>query len=139
MRLWHKALIPVLPRQQLLGQWREVCLIAKEIKEKGTPNHLLVNKVTEYPAIHLYYYATLVCNAMEQRGYKPDFWKFCRVAPTLTESTVTYESLFEDWHNDRYLLQCYYNLQEKFDCGGISKDEFCLIRDAVTMLLEDKI
>nr|DAZ75898.1 MAG TPA: Pyrimidine dimer DNA glycosylase [Caudoviricetes sp.] len=22
MRLWHKALIPYLPKQQLLGQWR---------------------------------------------------------------------------------------------------------------------
>lgn len=25
MRLWHKDLIPYLPRQQLLGQWRECC------------------------------------------------------------------------------------------------------------------
>ena len=31
MRLWHKDLICVLPKNQLLGQWREVCLIAKEI------------------------------------------------------------------------------------------------------------
>ena len=37
MRLWHKDLIYVLPRQQLLGQWRECCLIAKNIAEKGTP------------------------------------------------------------------------------------------------------
>jgi uncharacterized protein (TIGR02328 family) len=34
MRLWHKDLISVLPRQQLLGQWRECCLIARNIAEK---------------------------------------------------------------------------------------------------------
>ena len=47
MRLWHKDLIPVLPRQQLIGQWRECCLIAKQISEKGTPNHILVNKIMD--------------------------------------------------------------------------------------------
>ena len=45
MRLWHKDLIPYLPRQQLLGQWRECCCIAKSIHDKGSPNHLLVNKI----------------------------------------------------------------------------------------------
>ena len=39
MRLWHKDLIDVLPRQQLISQWREICCIAKNIAEKGTPNH----------------------------------------------------------------------------------------------------
>ena len=27
-------------------------------------------------------------------------------------------------HNDRYLAQCYYNLQEKYDRGIISEEEF---------------
>ena len=27
MRLWHQALIPYLPRQQLLGQHRECCAL----------------------------------------------------------------------------------------------------------------
>lgn len=26
------------------------------------------------------------------------------------------------WHNDRYFLQCFYNLQEKHDCGGITEN-----------------
>ena len=34
MRLWYKYLIGVLPQKQLLGQWRECCLIAKNIAEK---------------------------------------------------------------------------------------------------------
>ena len=51
MRLWHKDLIDVLPNGQLLGQWRECCAIARNIKAKGTPNHLLVNKIMDYPDI----------------------------------------------------------------------------------------
>lgn len=41
MRLWHKDLITVLPRQQLLGQWRELCAIMRNIEERGTPGHVL--------------------------------------------------------------------------------------------------
>ena len=47
MRLWHKDLIPYLPRQQLLGQWRECCCIVRNIAMLGTPNHILVNKVMD--------------------------------------------------------------------------------------------
>ena len=36
--------------------------------------------------------------------------------------------IFKDWHNTRYLRQCLYNLQEKYDCGGISKEEWYNIR-----------
>jgi len=45
LRLWSYQLLPYLPRQQLLSQWRECCCIAKSITEKGTPNHILVNKI----------------------------------------------------------------------------------------------
>lgn len=37
--------------------------------------------------------------------------------------------VFKNWHNRRYLRQCLFNLQEKYDCGGISKDEWKLILD----------
>ena len=45
MRIWHKSLIPVLPREQLVAQWRELGAIAGNLNTKGTPNHILVNKV----------------------------------------------------------------------------------------------
>ena len=45
MRLWHKDLISVLPREQLVAQWRELSAIAGNIQIKNTPNHILVNKV----------------------------------------------------------------------------------------------
>lgn len=129
MRLWHKDLITVLPRKQLLSQWRECCAIARNISVNGTPNHMLVNKVLDYPRYHFAYYAMLVSDEMERRGYKCDYLKFYKWWPTIVDSYCTYDSLFKDWHNDRYLKQCFYNLQEKYDCGGITESEWNLVCD----------
>lgn len=76
MRLWHIDLIEVLPRQQLLSQWRECCCIARNIAVNGTPNHLLVNKVLEFDKSEFYSYSILVSNEMLHRGYKVDRSKF---------------------------------------------------------------
>ena len=78
MRLWHKDLIQVLPRQQLLSQWRECCAIAKSIAEKGTPNHIIVNKIMDYPIEHFIAYTTLVKQEMQKRGYKCDTSRFTK-------------------------------------------------------------
>ena len=50
MRLWHKDLLinHALPKQQLVGQWRECILILKALADDKTPNHILVNKVLNY-------------------------------------------------------------------------------------------
>lgn len=136
MRLWHKDLIPVLPRQQLLSQWRECCCIAKNIAENGTPNHLLVNKILDYPPIHFELYCNLVYGEMIRRGYKVNedsrhsLYNNIRKAE---ERNVFNRSiigtLYQDWHNERYFWQCYYNLQEKYDCGGISKEEWSKLEE----------
>lgn len=123
MRLWHKDLIPVLPKQQLLGQWRECCLIAKNIAEKGTPNHLLVNRIMDYSIDHFWAYVEKVCMEMERRGYRCDFHRIEKYRPDDLD-LVPIKYLFADWHNIRYLYQCFYNLQEKYDCGGITEDEW---------------
>lgn len=134
MRLWHKDLIELLPRQQLLGQWRECCLIAKNIREKGTPNHVLVNKVMNYSIHEFINYTSLVYEEMANRGYKVDWNKFICYIPNKEKHRFLYQErakIFHDWHNGRYLLQCYYNLQEKFDCGGIAQEEWKRIDDLV--------
>lgn len=125
MRLWHKDLIPYLPQKQLVSQWRECCCIARNIATDGTPNHILVNKILDYPIAHLWKYAFIIRDEMHRRGYVVRFEKFEQwfVRP-YKYNTPSYDKLFEDWHNDRYLKQCYYNLQEKYDCGGISVHEW---------------
>ena len=127
MRLWHKSLIPYLPRQQLLGQWRECCLIAKNITEKGTPNHILVNRIMDYPIGYFWDYGYLVCKNIRNRGYKCNFGKFdpwFRFYKPLNLPIDIDNELFLNWHNDRYLTQCMFNLEEKHDCQGITDDEW---------------
>lgn len=128
MRLWHKDLIPVLPRHQLLSQWRECCCIARNISVNGTPNHLLVNKVLDYPSNHLLYYGRLVELEITKRGYQcsgDNFDKWFRdETGAVPYPYPEYADLFKGWHNDRYLRQCLLNLEEKFDCGGISPEEW---------------
>ena len=126
MRLWHKDLIPVLPRQQLLSQWRECCCIARNIAVNGTPNHLLVNKVLDYPLAHFVAYTELVEKEMTNRGYKIDANKFngWMAATNYIPQNISYTDIFSNWHNNRYFIQCYANLSEKFDCGGIPLTEW---------------
>ena len=130
MRLWHKDLIPVLPRKQLLGQWRECCLIAKHIAEKGTPNHILVNKIMDYTLNHFYNYGMLVAVEMDKRGYECTFEKFSNYFTYPHETGFIFKNeIFKHWHTHRYLKQCLYNLEEKYDCGGISREEWIPIYD----------
>ena len=53
MRLWHYELLPYLPELQFKGQLRELVAIMKDIKSKGTTNHILINKAMEYPKTQL--------------------------------------------------------------------------------------
>lgn len=129
MRLWHKDLIKVLPKQQLLGQWRECCCIAKNISTKGTPNHLLVNKILDYPIEHFHRYAQEIAYEMMHRGYKcnTDRFKSYNKNGVKFIDMPSYIHLFVNWHDDRYLRQCLYNLEEKAMCGGIFKEEWNVI------------
>ena len=126
MRLWHKDLIPILPVNQLLGQWRECCAIAGNIKKFGYPNHILVNRIMDYHFSHFYKYCSLVSEEMYNRGFKISDSAINKIMD-ITDSDIrmgiefiTTKELFAGWHDERYLTQCYYNLQEKYDCKGIS-------------------
>lgn len=123
MRLWHKDLISVLPRQQLVSQWRECCCIARNIAVNGTPNHILVNKIMDYPIEHFITYTYYVYKEMKKREYRVDWNKFQKYSENQI-LLAEYNRVFKDWHNDRYLKQCLYNLEEKYDCGGISEKEW---------------
>lgn len=129
MRLWHKDLIPVLPDKQLLGQWRECCAIAKNIATKGTPNHLLVNKIMNYPSDHFWSYGSFVAGEMLHRGFAVDFEKFNKYFPFGGYALEKIDDIFKGWHNKRYMSQCFMNLQEKFDCGGIKAEDYNKICD----------
>lgn len=122
MRLWHKDLIPVLPDKQLRGQWRECCLIAKLLSEDKL-NHLLVNKIKQYPDDDFNSYAMTVYYEMLDRGFKANYSKFFKWREE-EHWFKCIDDIFQEWHDDSYLKQCYFNLEEKYHCGGIDYDEF---------------
>lgn len=125
MRLWHKDLLKVLPREQLVAQWRECSAIAGAIIKNGTPNHMLVNKVLDYSFNHFITYSLMVRAEMTKRGYRTmqsveD--KIVSLYPNYIE--IPFDELYADWHNARYFMQCYHNLEEKYDCGGIKQEDW---------------
>lgn len=129
MRLFHKDLIEVLPRQQLLGQWRELNSIFK-LQNR----HILINFVYDYDFGHLLGYTNMVIAEMEKRGYKinldnADNYFIPLIKENRGYKMPFYECLFEEKMNERYLKQCLYNLQEKYDCGGITQEEWKKIED----------
>ncbi|WP_240377405.1 TIGR02328 family protein [Bacillus piscicola] len=69
MRLWHEALIPELPRQQLLGQHRECCALRGNGWGKS---HRTVNYVFQYAPVRLYQYHQKVMDEMKARGFQVD-------------------------------------------------------------------
>lgn len=119
MRLWHYQLVKndLLPKTQLIAQWRELNSIFKK-----QDKHILINYIYEYSKKDLLVYTIIVLEELEKRNVK-------------VKSYSNMEAYFEDsienilkWkdelkkfkpfklhHNDRYLQQCFYNLQEKWD------------------------
>ena len=134
MRLWHTSLIPALPREQLVAQWRELSAIAGSIKEKGTPNHLLVNFVMDYPMNHFISYAYYVREEMSKRGYRTmdSVWKkIISLVDNNDYNILPINEVYYKKMDEKYLDICFYNLYEKHLCGGISDDDFIKINETV--------
>ena len=130
MRLWHKNLISSLPREQLVAQWRECSAIAGNILTKGTPNHVLVNRVLNYDFDHFITYSKLIREEMTRRKYRTmdSVWnKIVSLKPDW--KAVPKEDLYKEWMDDIYLDICYHNLLEKYICGGIAEEDWLPIND----------
>lgn len=132
IRLWHVDMIEYLDRERLIAQLRECVAIAKDIYTKGKTNHILINRIMDYPLEDFQKYCDKVIDEMEYRGYnvsnktKEKLGLYLDYEPMLSFSKG---KIFDGWHNTRYLRQCYFNLQEKADCGGIKEDEWNKIKD----------
>ena len=116
MRCWHKSLVAYLPDMQLKGQWRECCLMATQIKENGTPNHLLVNQIMQYDIDDFHTYCILVWGEMKKRFFKTTL-QSCEKIHDLGGKIINVEIMFYKWHNKEYLRVCMANLYEKHFFG----------------------
>ncbi len=116
MRLWHENLIPLLPRQQLLGQHRECCALRGNGWGK---KHSTVNYVFNYKPYKLYQYHVLVMNEMIKRDYKPDLkWmqpeyrgKMCNRYTNIVSCYIS-KPIYPE-HNADYMKECIANLADK--------------------------
>lgn len=124
MRLWSKELINVLPRNQLIAQWREIMAIVGSIKKKGYPNHILVNKIMDYPYAEFSSYTNLVIDEMTNRGYKVNKKTINKFYEFAGNYKIDFNEIYCQWHDEVYLKICLYNLYEKYICGGIEDYEW---------------
>lgn len=120
MRLWHTAFINSLPREQLVAQWRELSAIAGAINKNGTPNHILVNFILNWNYDHFISYAYYVRQEMTKRGYRTMNSVWDKIVSLKSDYTILpLEEVYKEKMDIIYLDICYYNLYEKFLCGGI--------------------
>ena len=118
MRLWHYRLIPLLPRQQLLGQHRECCAL----RGNGWGRkHATVDYIFRHSPYMLVQYHLLVLREMQRRGYRYDaLWeapeyrgKHCPEHWTGDWRNQETATVYYPEHNEAYLIECLDNLHRK--------------------------
>lgn len=129
MRLWDISMLSCLPREQLVAQWRECSAIAGAIQKKGTPNHILVNFILDYDFDHFISYCFYLREEMTSRGYRTmnNVWeKIISLKPNyaILHQSEVYPIKFDT----TYKYICYFNLLEKYICGGIKEEDWLKIK-----------
>lgn len=119
MRLWHYELLPYLPDAQFKGQLRELVAIMHDWRDKGRTNHLLINRVMEYPKADLYGYFLEYAVEYQKRNGE-------RLPKSVDEFKAFGGGSFTQcpyigWHNEEYLRICMANLYEKHLGAGKSR------------------
>lgn len=117
MRLWHIDLLPYLPDLQFKGQLREMVAILHDWRDKGETNHLLINRVIEFPKSdfvrYFIRYEALYCSR-----YGKWLTKQCREFLQFDDEQRDDRCLlFDTWHDKQYLRVCMANLYEKHFYG----------------------
>ena len=101
MRLWHYKLIPVLPKKQLVSQWRE-CISIKRKWEQNKPDSPLIMYVRNYDKIYFMNYVIELVTEMDNRKIKYKNKYYWEIADFCEEYGGNYNY---PEHNDRYLNQ----------------------------------
>ena len=139
MRLWHYQLLPYLPKSQLLSQKREIDLIWKNLEQGKETHHILIDYIWDcsFPELKLAYYYYLLKLEFDKRGYK---FKNNSILKNVNSDTFKdmygYKVTPYGEHNLDYLLQCYYNLEEKYQRGqkDFTKEEFNRLHYAISKI-----
>ena len=139
MRIWHHKLLPYLPDAQFKGQHRELVAIMRDWRDKGSTNHLLINRVMLYPKAELSLYFTMYYWEYVRRYEKPTSQNIFMEFLTFPQEAINPESeIFEGWHDKGYLRCCMANLYEKYQYGRgssrITEDEWQRLKDGYRLI-----
>ena len=144
MKIWHKDLIKVLPRTQLIRLLKDCIRLAQFKMQYGNittadvrgsyPYSVL--RVNDYSIDDVLAYTKLVCDEIHKRLYSVSDktmqeLKHIYMVDALLHTNdeeppylnIQYKDIFKGWHNKRYLKQCYYLLEEMYDCGVYSEGD----------------
>ena len=138
MRLWDWRLIPFLPKKMLVSQWRE-CIAIKRQWEKGTLKHRLVSYVMDYNKAYFMKYVLKITDELNNRNIKHNskfLYEISDFCDDKLDIDVMFGRLDYPEHNDVYLRQCLYNLEEKAMRGLISQEEWEKIYERFKMFTD---
>jgi uncharacterized protein (TIGR02328 family) len=143
--MWHYRLIQYLPNSLIIQQFRDLSIIINQILNDGKPKSPVVEPVMQYPWHEFYEYCGMVLSEMHERNLDitiPETRLLGKLenARDAFNDTPPTELIFFGWHNDRYLNQCLYMLEELYDVGVISqKDWFRISRSEPVLSCDDHI
>lgn len=125
----------------IVAEWRE-CIAIKRQWEKGTLKHRLVGYVMDYDKGYFGLYVNKVLEEFNNRNIKFNRKLADEIADFVLEGrdikyVCNYFNHYPE-HNDRYLKQCYYNLEEKADRGIISEEEWKPIEEFMNKFNKEK-
>lgn len=130
----------------------------------GTLNHATINRVKDYPIEHFHAYCDLVRKEFENRGYtigtntieklkgnvgygsksyilldskKVKGFNYLGTKSISIDDGNNFKNLLDGFHNKRYLTQCLYMFQEKYDVGMLDENEWKLISDKFNFLIQE--
>lgn len=156
MRLWHYELLPYLSDKAITTQWGELNTI---MSKKDKVDNLIVNYVYKYEPRELLKYTGLVILELKTRNipiynyavviqyfadnYEEEFGEYGDVDDIITDLIFEAKDwinagnkLFKDHHTQLYLLQCFFNIQEKFNRGA--RDLNLDIMEKLTIFITSK-
>lgn len=126
--LFHKDLIKVFPDYVLMDQLKKCVEFIRCPQIRFSDEF---EKINHYNKSHFYLFCCMLVGEMNERNLFIDS-SYCDIIfnyVTDEEKQISSRiekdgNLFYGWHNTRYLVQCYYTLQENFDSGLISIDDW---------------
>ena len=117
MRIWDYRLLPYLPDAQFKGQLRELVLVMRTWRDTGKTNHLLINRVMEYPKSELVKYF-IVYEVQYHKRYGKWLTKQWKEFKAFNcEDLNNKKRYVDDWHTKEYLRSNMANLWEKHYMG----------------------